>query len=116
MDDSLESAVHALGLSARCLTVMDMLPKLVQRRGDYGYDAPRQGLLPTGAGGVLFAALAALHQRTGRPRLARLELAYSVFLFLWFAMYLHTTRRGKFEVWAEILTRLPLRGDEQVLD
>lgn len=89
---------------------------LRQRRGDYGYDAPRQGLLPTGGGGVLLACLAALHQRGGRARLSRLEIAASLILFGWFAMYLHTTRRGKLEVWADILGSLPVRGDEQVLD
>jgi ubiquinone/menaquinone biosynthesis C-methylase UbiE len=31
-------------------------------------------------------------------------------------LYLHTTRRGKFEVWGEILDGLALRGDEQALD
>jgi len=30
--------------------------------------------------------------------------------------YVYTTRRGKFQVWAEILLRLGLRGDEQILD
>ena len=89
---------------------------LRQRRGDYGFDAPRQGLLPTGGGAVLFASLAALHRRSRHARLASLELAASVLLFGWFFMYLHTTRRGKFEVWADTLAGLPLRGDEQVLD
>ena len=89
---------------------------LRQRRGDYGYDAPRQGLLPTGGGGLLCAFLAALHQRSRHARLAIVEMAASIFLFGWFFMYLHTTRRGKFEVWGEILASLPLRGDEQVLD
>ncbi|GIM91477.1 class I SAM-dependent methyltransferase [Paractinoplanes toevensis] len=41
-------------------------------------------------------------------------------LFVYFtvsaALYLHTTTRGKFAVWAEILDGLALRGDEQVLD
>ncbi|MEU4241927.1 class I SAM-dependent methyltransferase [Actinoplanes sp. NPDC026619] len=32
------------------------------------------------------------------------------------ALYLHTTKRGKFAVWAEILDDLGLRGDERVLD
>ena len=75
---------------------MALRSQLLQRRGDYGYDAPRQGLLPTGGGGVLFACLSALHQRTGHSRLARLELAVCMFLFAWFGMYMHTTRRGKF--------------------
>jgi arsenite methyltransferase len=89
---------------------------LRHRRGDYGYDAPRQGLLPTGGGALVFGCLAAIHQRSSRLFLARLELSASAFLCLWFAMYLHTTRRGKFLVWAEILSGLMLRGDEQILD
>ncbi len=32
------------------------------------------------------------------------------------ALYIHTTRRGKFEVWARILDGLGLRGDETLLD
>ena len=95
---------------------MALRSQLLQRKGDYGYDAPRQGLLPTGGGGVLFASLSALHQRSGHSRLARLELAASIFLFAWFGMYLHITRRGKFLVWADILGDLRLRGDEHVLD
>src|SRR5262249_35042663 len=31
-------------------------------------------------------------------------------------IYVHTTRRGKFLVWAEILDSLALRGDKRVLD
>jgi len=95
---------------------MDSQALVRQRRGDYGYDAPRQGLLPTGSGAVLLACLAAIHSRGGRARLAGLELASSAFLLTWFAMYLHTTRRGKFLVWAEVLAGLSLRGEERVLD
>ena len=95
---------------------MQVRELLKNRRGDYGYDAPRQGLLPTGGGALVFLCLAAIHQRNHRRLLARFELIASAFLSLWFAMYLHTTRRGKFLVWAEILSGLPLRGDEQVLD
>jgi arsenite methyltransferase len=42
----------------------------------------------------------------------------AVFLYLVAsaALYLHTTRRGKFAVWQEILDGLALRGDERVLD
>src|SRR4051794_9176183 len=32
------------------------------------------------------------------------------------AAYLYTTLRGKFVVWAELLDRLNLRGDERILD
>ena len=32
------------------------------------------------------------------------------------AIYVHTTRRGKFLVWAEIIDSLRLPGDQRVLD
>ncbi|HEY2592918.1 MAG TPA: hypothetical protein VGK33_03340, partial [Chloroflexota bacterium] len=89
---------------------------LGRHRGDYGYDAPLTGLLPLGVGGLLLAGLAAYHQRGGRGWLARGEIASSATMLLSAGIYVHTTRRGKFEVWAEILRDLRLRGDEQVLD
>ena len=85
---------------------------LRNRRGDYGYDAPFTGLLPSGGGGLL---LAAYHQRNRRAALARLELATSLAMLLTFGIFLHTTRWRKFAVWAE-LDSLKLRGDERVLD
>jgi hypothetical protein len=64
---------------------------LTRRRREYAYDAPKQGLLPMGSCATLFAFLAAIHKRSGRTLLARVELAASAFLLAWFAMYLHTT-------------------------
>ena len=89
---------------------------LRERRGDYGVDAPLTGLLPPGAAGLAFTLLAAFFGRRGQPTAAKLALAASLPASLTFGIYLHTTRRGKFLVWAEILERLELRGDEQVLD
>ena len=89
---------------------------LRQHRGDYGYDAPLTGLLPPGASGLLSAALAIYHTRRGRRLLAAIELASSLALLLTFAIYLHTTRRGKFVVWADVLEELQLRGEEHALD
>jgi arsenite methyltransferase len=85
-------------------------------RADYGYDAPLTGLLPPGAGGLVAAVLAVYHARHGRRSLAAVELASSLVMLLTFAIYLHTTRRGKFAVWADVLEALQLRGDEHVLD
>jgi ubiquinone/menaquinone biosynthesis C-methylase UbiE len=65
--------------------------------------------------GVLLGGLALLH-RGSRARLAALELLASIATFFTLATYLHATRRGKFEVWADVLKELPLRGDERVLD
>jgi ubiquinone/menaquinone biosynthesis C-methylase UbiE len=39
-----------------------------------------------------------------------------LFLSTILASYLYTTLRGKFVVWAELLDRLGLRGDERILD
>jgi SAM-dependent methyltransferase len=85
------------------------------RRGDYGVDAPAQGPIPLAGGVVLMGCLALLH-RHSRPRLAAFELLYSLACLATLAIYMHTTRRGKFEVWADMLQDLSLRGDEQVLD
>ena len=86
------------------------------RRGDYGYDAPLTGLLPPAAGGLTLAALSAYHHRHGRRALATVELLTSVPLLATAAVYVHATRKGKFDVWAELLAHLQLRGDEYVLD
>ena len=41
----------------------------------------------------------------------------SVYVFLACeAFYLHGTLRGKFVLWAELMDRLSLRGDERILD
>jgi SAM-dependent methyltransferase len=89
---------------------------LRDHRGDYGIDAPLTGLLPQAIGGLLTAALAGFHARQGRRCLAAFELSTSLAMGLAFAVYLHTTRRGKFAVWADVLESLQLRGDEHVLD
>jgi hypothetical protein len=39
-----------------------------------------------------------------------------VLLLAIFGSALYTTLRGKFMVWAELLDRLELRGDERILD
>jgi SAM-dependent methyltransferase len=79
-----------------------------KRKGSYGIDAPIVPLL-IGAGAVvsLIAMLA--------TSLHGLWLTFTVFL-LSFACYLHTTLRGKFLVWNEVLATASLHGDERVLD
>jgi ubiquinone/menaquinone biosynthesis C-methylase UbiE len=86
------------------------------RRADYGIDAPLTGLLPLAAGGLSLAGLSAYHHRHGPPSLASIELLTSVPLLLSAAAYLHATRRGKFDIWAELLQEEQLHGDEQCLD
>jgi SAM-dependent methyltransferase len=79
-------------------------------RPQYGIDAPPIPML-LGAAGVA-SALAATSWRTGRTALA----VTSAVLLAGTGIYLHTTLRGKFRVWDDILDRATLRGDEQVLD
>ena len=86
------------------------------RRADYGIDAPLSGLLPPTLGGLTLACLSAYHHRHGRRALASVELLSSVPMLFTAAVYLHATRRGKFQIWAELLEDLPLRGDEHALD
>ena len=82
------------------------------RRGSYGFDAPTV----FGALGVLTAAIvvmeivAAVNSRSVWP------LIPAVVMLTMAAFVLHTTRRGKFIVWAELLDQLDLRGDERILD
>ena len=40
----------------------------------------------------------------------------ALWLFLNAGIYVYTTRAGKFAVWAELLDRLELKGDERLLD
>jgi SAM-dependent methyltransferase len=86
------------------------------RRGDYGIDAPLTGLVPPAVGGLVLAALSAYHGRRGRRAFASVELLSSVPLLFTAAVYLHATRRGKFQVWADLLEDLQLCGDEDGLD
>lgn len=86
------------------------------RRGDYGFDAPYVpvmfliiGLIMLVIGLLAFLLWQALIWGI-------ICVLYSAYLFLTSANYVYTTRRGKFQVWAELLARLNLRGDEQVLD
>ncbi len=54
--------------------------------------------------------------RAGFIRTATITAMVVALLLTTLCIYLHTTRRGKFLVWAEILDSLPFRGDERVLD
>jgi arsenite methyltransferase len=86
----------------------------MERRADYGYDAPF-ALVAFAVLGVACAvgALVTSGQR-GRP--AAVLGAYSAFFLANALSFHYTTRRGKFQVWEEILDGLHLRGDERVLD
>jgi SAM-dependent methyltransferase len=82
------------------------------RRGSYGIDAPYAF---AGIGLVIVAdlVLAILTAITS----GRVWLFLPVLFLLTLAAFvLHTTLRGKFLVWAELLDQLNLRGDECILD
>jgi hypothetical protein len=79
-----------------------------RRKGSYGVDAPLVLLI-----GVVFLAanlMYALVSRSPAPLIGAAIMAACV------ACWLYTTRRGKFVVWASLLDRLGLKGDERVLD
>ena len=82
--------------------------KNVKRNGRYGIDAPYvPALMITGAliciGLIVFAHM--------------FQLWITVVILLVLAgVYLHTTRRGKFQVWRTLLASAAISGDERVLD
>lgn len=79
-----------------------------RRRGAYGIDAPY--------GPAFMAVVAALELAlavgSGNVR----NLLAALFILALLGIYLHGTLRGKFIVWAELLDRSNLRGDERILD
>jgi SAM-dependent methyltransferase len=87
----------------------------MKRHGDYGYDAP-YALVTFAALGcaALLASIVAWWNHRGH--LAAMMGFYGAFFLANALSFLHTTRRGKFQVWDEILDALHLRGDERVLD
>jgi arsenite methyltransferase len=84
--------------------------------GDYGFDGSFAGLFGMAAGGSLLAGLGWAQARTGHLLAGIGELLLGVVLLITLANFIYATRRGKFAVWAELLARLPLRGDERILD
>ena len=86
----------------------------MERRGDYGYDAP-YGLLTFAALGAASVVAAIVSWWTQRGPLAALAFYGAFFLANAFS-FLYTTRHGKFQVWDEILDELRLGGDQRVLD
>ena len=79
-----------------------------RRRGSYGIDAPFAPALLAGLV-ILYLVLAIV---TGK---VRFWLVFS-FVLAFEAFFFHTALRGKFVVWAGLLDRLGLRGDERILD
>lgn len=90
--------------------------QLAPRRGNYGFDAPYVPAVFVLAG-LAFLVLGLLSFLLWQaPIWGIVNGLVSLYLLLSAASYIYTTRRGKFQVWSELLARLYLRGDEQVLD
>jgi len=79
-----------------------------RRRGSYGIDAPYAVVF------MAFAIVAELVLATVSGRAPPLLAALFILTIL--GLYLHGTLRAKFVVWAGLLDRLDLRGDERILD
>jgi len=87
----------------------------MERHGDYGYDAPYALVAFAGLGAAsLVVAIVSWWSRRGQ--LAPIMGFYGAFFLTNAFSFLYTTRRGKFQVWDEVLDELQLRGDERVLD
>jgi ubiquinone/menaquinone biosynthesis C-methylase UbiE len=80
----------------------------IKRCGSYGIDAPYAAAVI----GVLIVADVVLAIISGQAA----TFIPVLFLLAIAAIALHTTLRGKFVVWAELLDGLGLRGDERILD
>jgi arsenite methyltransferase len=89
--------------------------------GRYGIDAPYVPATMAGVGIALLAVAVVVLATAGTgPEWARYlvvwALVVGVFSLLSCASYLHTTLRGKFLAWSDVLDELGLRGAEHVLD
>jgi arsenite methyltransferase len=87
----------------------------LSRHGTYGIDGNIIGIVLLGVLTVAALVTAAL-ERTRHIGLAAVTAVIATYLVSILGFYLHTTRHGKFIVWAEIPGTLELRGDERVLD
>jgi len=87
----------------------------MKSRGDYGYDAP-YALMAFAALGTLGVIAAVVSWWSHSGPLALKAGFYGTFFLANACSFFYTTRRGKFQVWDEVLDALHLRGDERVLD
>lgn len=90
----------------------------VRPKGTYGIDALWVPILwlALGIGSVVAAVASAATSGPWNLLLAGYFALLALFMLLGAALYLHATLRGKFQVWAETLSGLALRGDEHALD
>ena len=100
------------------MTVVD----LRNHKADYGYDgdyrAVSAGTVATIVGAVSAGLLASAARSLvrGERVAAAVTGGTGAAIATTAAFFIHTTRVGKFEVWADILQGLGLRGEETVLD
>jgi SAM-dependent methyltransferase len=113
------SREHSFTSSTALVSAMSSHPP---RRGAYGFDAPYAPLLMV-LGGICLLSFLALRLWEGpgkavtpyRISIAALSVG-AFWLFLNAGFFLYCTRAGKFAVWADLLDRLELKGDERLLD
>ncbi len=95
---------------------------LRQHNADYGFDGsyhtvpPRAQALLLGAACAALVTTAAVSLSAGKTRIVALAGFTAAQLITTAAFFIHTTRRGKFGAWADVLADLGLRGDETLLD
>ncbi|MGX9787257.1 class I SAM-dependent methyltransferase [Mycobacterium sp. MMS18-G62] len=100
------------------MTVVD----LRDHKADYGYDGDYRVISAPALAGIVGATSAALLAASARSLLRGKPVAAAVtggtgaFIAITAALFIRTTRVGKFEIWAELLNSLKLRGDETLLD
>jgi arsenite methyltransferase len=87
----------------------------MDRKGDYGYDAP-YALMTFAALGSVAAVAAIVSWWRQSGHLAAMLGFYGAFFLANAASFFYTTRRGKFRVWDEVIDDLHLCGNERVLD
>lgn len=86
-----------------------MIDRVTPRRhGSYGIDAPYAPAFIA----VMTVVVLVMAIRSGRWQ----TLVPVAFMLAVLGFYLHTTLRGKFVVWADLLDQFHLRGDERILD
>ena len=91
-------------------------------KADYGYDGDYRAVSARTVATIVGSVIAALLASAARSLARGNRLAAAVTggtgaaIATTAAFFIHTTRVGKFDVWAEILNGLGLRGDETLLD
>jgi arsenite methyltransferase len=100
----------------------DTMVDLRQHKADYGFDGDYRKVsartVATTTGGVCAALLASAARSLAKrkPVPAAVTGGTGLTILTAAALFIRTTRVGKFEVWAEALRDLGLRGDERLLD